>query len=45
MARIGNSVPRRAGDEDSAASNLAILDHLENDSSSLARLLLANEAL
>jgi hypothetical protein len=37
--------PGRTGDENCAASNLAILDHLEDNGSSLPRLLLSNETL
>ncbi|KAJ6441961.1 LOW QUALITY PROTEIN: Central kinetochore subunit CHL4 [Purpureocillium lavendulum] len=37
--------PGGSGNEHGAASNLAILDHLQNDGGSLARLLLADEAL
>jgi hypothetical protein len=39
------TVPRGAGNEHSTASNLAILDHLQDDSGGFASLLLANEAL
>lgn len=43
--RICRLVPRGAGNQNSAASNLAILDHLQDDSGSLARLLLSNKTL
>lgn len=38
-------LPGRAGNQDRTAGNLAILDHLQDNSSSLSGLFLANEAL
>jgi hypothetical protein len=39
------SLPRGTSDEDGTTSNLAILDHLKDNSGSLSRLFLSNEAL
>ncbi len=38
-------IPGRSSNQHGATSNLAILDHLQNDSRGLARLFLADEAL